>query len=148
MKGYKHSLKVVNFLSQGSFIQINLMMIKNLGLESAYLLSHLITKWQDFDKFDKLQEDGTFWQEQTKITKDIGFSAHKQNKMIEQMESFGLIKIYRRGSPPMNYFDIKFEKISELMNYGELHKLENYKKRIKTTSSNRLKSDRFIPQKS
>lgn len=107
-------MKIKSVLSQGAFWQINKVLAKKVGLESALLLSDLIDRESYFDSRDMLiniNGEGYFFVTGEQIEESTTLSYHKQRKCLKTLKSEGMIKTFLRGVPAKTHYKIVENKI-------------------------------------
>ena len=142
-------MKIKSVLSQGAFWQINKVLAKKVGLESALLLSDLIDRESYFDSRDMLiniNGDNYFFVTSGQIEESTTLSYHKQRKCLRRLKNEGMIKTFLRGVPAKTHYKIVENKIwsSLKTSYEETSKpvMKEFKnlllKNSKTINNNRI----------
>lgn len=95
-------------LASNGFIQVNKMLIKNLGLHEAVLIGELCAEYNYYKKNNKLN-DGAFYSTRENISDNTGLTEHYQRIAIETLVEKGILTIEKKGMPAVNYYKINFE---------------------------------------
>lgn len=121
-------------LMSSNYFVLNKQIVKELGIETAFLLTTLI------EASDGLSdENGWFYQTSDKLEELTGLSNHKQTKYINKLIELEILEQENRGTPCRRFFKISFEKIENLV----FKKFENYSlKNSKTSFENSLKHNK------
>jgi len=138
---------------------VNKALARELGLETAIILSDLISKEDYFKLKGELDEEGYFFNTQSNLEIDLGLSPHKQRNAIELLKEKDLISVKLAGSPARNFYKInkiqllKFlttssQKISQLdvKKFNNLQYNKNKVKRTKNNTGSELKHSLDIPK--
>lgn len=104
-------------LSKQAYWTINKQLSKQYGIESALLLSDLLAKEKYFAEGGELQNDGSFFNEQTDIERDTTLSAYKQRNAINPLEKGGIITTELKGLPKRLYYKINHENLIKVLTY-------------------------------
>lgn len=116
---YKYLLR--NTLSQEAFWSVNKKIALLFGIESALILSDLISKEKYFEDRNQLQPDGSFFNDQESIEKDTTLSPHKQRKALKLLSEYNLIEIEKKGIPAKNYYKLNHSIITEILVTKEIN---------------------------
>ena len=97
-------------LMSSNYYTLNKQIVKNLGIESAFLLTILI------EASDGLaDEEGWFYQTIEKIGELTGIGRHKQDKIIKELIDLKILEQKNKGVPCKRYFKVNYEMIENLV---------------------------------
>ena len=97
-------------LMSSNYYTLNKQIVKELGIESAFLLTILI------EASDGLADnEGWFYQTIEKIGELTGIGRHKQDKIIKDLIEFKILEQKNKGVPCKRYFKINYEMIENLV---------------------------------
>lgn len=97
-------------LASNGFIQVNKMLIKNLGLHEAVLIGELCSEYNFWKSQNKL-DDGAFFSTRENIEDNTGLTEHHQRNAIETLIEKNILTIEKKGMPAVNYYKINFESL-------------------------------------
>jgi len=123
-------------LSAGNYITVNKIIAKKIGLESAVLLSYLISKSIYFEELNQL-EDGYFYNTQEDIYNNTTLSSYQQRIANKNLSTLGILEIKRQGMPSKNYFKLSLDPLKELI--SDVKKLND--KILKNLTTSRQKNE-------
>ena len=103
-----------HLLSSTAFIVLNKQLAQEVGLNSAVLLSDLISKEEYF--ISNGMTDGWFFNTESNIEKDTTLNSYHQRKCIKILKEKGLIEVKRKGIPAKQYFKINEEQVLQILN--------------------------------
>ena len=91
-------------LMSSNYYTLNKQIVKELGIESAFLLTILI------EASDGLADDeGWFYQTIEKIGELTGLGRHKQDKIIKELIDLKILEQKNKGVPCKRYFKVNYE---------------------------------------
>lgn len=97
-------------LMSSNYYTLNKQIVKELGIESAFLLTILI------EASDGLaNEEGWFYQTIEKIGELTGIGRHKQDKIIKELIELKILEQKNKGVPCKRYFKVNYEMIENLV---------------------------------
>ena len=97
-------------LMSSNYYTLNKQIVKELGIESAFLLTILI------EASDGLaDEEGWFYQTIEKIGELTGIGRHKQDKIIKKLIELKILEQKNKGVPCKRYFKVNYEMIENLV---------------------------------
>ncbi|WP_336162404.1 hypothetical protein HUW75_05015 [Fusobacterium polymorphum] len=97
-------------LMSSNYYTLNKQIVKELGIESAFLLTILI------EASDGLADnEGWFYQTIEKIGELTGLGRHKQDKIIKELIDLKILEQKNKGVPCKRYFKINYEMIENLV---------------------------------
>ena len=97
-------------LMSSSYYTLNKQIVKELGIESAFLLTILI------EASDGLSDnEGWFYQTIEKIGELTGLGRHKQDKIIKELIDLKILEQKNKGVPCKRYFKVNYEMIENLV---------------------------------
>ena len=97
-------------LMSSNYYTLNKQIVKELGIESAFLLTILI------EASDGLaDEEGWFYQTIEKIGELTGIGRHKQDKIIKELIELKILEQKNKGVPCKRYFKVNYEMIENLV---------------------------------
>ena len=103
-----------DFLAVTSYTVVNHLLVKELGLNTAYFLAELIS-WDDhLDRFKGRESKEWFYYKQSYFEEKAGLSTQIQNRVSNKLCELGIIEKERRGIPPKNWYKINY---AELQTY-------------------------------
>jgi hypothetical protein len=100
---------------KGTYMILNCSMIQNVGLETAVILSYLVTRYRYFEEKKLLLNNQWFYCKREEIKINTGISEGKQRQIFKELEAAGLIKSMDKGIPLKRYYDLNFEEIKNLI---------------------------------
>lgn len=109
----QNCVDVTELLASDSYIAVNRLLIRELGLEEAVMLAELLDERKYWRNTNRLN-DGWFFSTQKNIEERVGLSKHKQLRAIDNLESRGLIKTEVRGMPARRHIAISDNRIVQL----------------------------------
>ena len=97
-------------LMSSNYYTLNKQIVKELGIESAFLLTILI------EASDGLADnEGWFYQTIEKIGELTGIGRHKQDKIIKELIEFKILEQKNKGVPCKRYFKVNYQMIENLV---------------------------------
>ena len=97
-------------LMSSNYYTLNKQIVKELGIESAFLLTILI------EASDGLSDnEGWFYQTIEKIGELTGLGRHKQDKIIKELIDLKILEQKNKGVPCKRYFKVNYEMIKNLV---------------------------------
>lgn len=97
-------------LMSSNYYILNKQIVKELGIESAFLLTILI------EASDGLADnEGWFYQTIEKIGELTGLGRHKQDKIIKELIDLKILEQKNKGVPCKRYFKVNYEMIENLV---------------------------------
>ena len=97
-------------LMSSNYYTLNKQIVKEIGIESAFLLTILI------EASDGLaDEEGWFYQTIEKIGELTGIGRHKQDKIIKELIELKILAQKNKGVPCKRYFKVNYEMIENLV---------------------------------
>lgn len=97
-------------LMSSNYYTLNKQIVKEIGIESAFLLTILI------EASDGLaDEEGWFYQTIEKIGELTGIGRHKQDKIIKKLIELKILEQKNKGVPCKRYFKVNYEMIENLV---------------------------------
>ena len=97
-------------LMSSNYYTLNKQIVKELGIESAFLLTILI------EASDGLGDsEGWFYQTIEKIGELTGLGRHKQDKIIKELIDLKILEQKNKGVPCKRYFKVNYEMIENLV---------------------------------
>lgn len=97
MQQLVNNQNIMSLLASDSFIVVNKVLIKAIGLHEAVLLSELISERDYWRKRGALDEDGVFFSTVENIEERTTFTRHQQTRLFKELEDKGLVKRERVG---------------------------------------------------
>lgn len=102
----------------GPFWQLNKKMVQTLGINCAFWISDIFSKYEMYDREGKLDDEGFFYNVQNKIADETTLSPKQQTAIIKKLHKIGILKVKKAGLPARNYYKIN---IAKLANFLEEH---------------------------
>lgn len=104
----RNSIK--QLLMSSNYFVLNKKLVKELGIETAFLLTSL-------SEADEMlaDEDGWFYQTVPQIEEMTGLTKYKQSVCIEQLISLGILLQENKGMPMKRYFKIDYTKVLNIL---------------------------------
>ena len=97
-------------LMSSNYYTLNKQIVKELGIESSFLLTILI------EASDGLADnEGWFYQTIEKIGELTGLGRHKQDKIIKELIDLKILEQKNKGVPCKRYFKVNYEMIENLV---------------------------------
>ena len=97
-------------LMSSNYYTLNKQIVKELGIESAFLLTILI------EASDGLADsEGWFYQTIEKIGELTGLGRHKQDRIIKELIDLKILEQKNKGVPCKRYFKVNYEMIENLV---------------------------------
>lgn len=137
---------ISKLLSTDGYIQVNKVLIRELGLHEAIILGELCSEYNYWEKCDKLEDD-MFYSTRDNIEYNTGLNEHYQRKAISTLKERGILEIKKQGIPAVNYYRINFDKLLKLLSTSSSSREEldvnlvnlNNNKQTKITKENNSK---------
>jgi len=102
-----------HLLSLSAFLVLNKELARRVGLNSAILLSDLISKEEYF--ISNGATDGWFFNTEANIERDTTLTPYQQRKCLKTLKTEGLIEIKRKGIPAKQFFKINEEQVVKFL---------------------------------
>lgn len=119
---------VKSLLMSSNYWVVNKLIVKEFGIEAAFLLSVFVEAEELFD-------GEWFYQTAEQLKKITGLTKYKQTEAIKTLTDKGIIIQRNMGMPRKRYFKINYDKLLETLNKSEsCQSLKNL-----TTSSKKIK---------
>lgn len=101
---------IKQLLMNSGYWVLNKKVVKELGIETAFLLSN-------FAEADTMMKDnnGWFYQTTETVEKMTGLNRYKQDKSIDELMELGILLKEVRGMPAKRYFKIDYQKVSDIV---------------------------------
>ena len=97
-------------LMSSNYYTLNKQIVKEFGIESAFLLTILI------EASDGLADnEGWFYQTIEKIGELTGLGRHKQDKIIKELIDLKILEQKNKGVPCKRYFKVNYQMIENLV---------------------------------
>lgn len=112
---------IKQILMGSNYWVLNKSVVKELGLETAFMLSNLA----EADSM-MANEDGWFYQTSDTLEIITGFKKDKQTKLLRRLIKLGILVQKNRGIPQKRYFKLDYKSI-ELIVYGKTANLSTKK---------------------
>lgn len=104
-------------LAHDAFFMVNKAVTKKFGLETALLLSFLIS-WEKHYTIAGKTVDGYFFKSGEAIKDETTLSPHKQRNVFEKLEKAGILDIQLKGVPATNHFKINHAQLLKFLTTG------------------------------
>lgn len=101
-------MNLKKLLSSSSYTVINKHLMKLIGLEETFMLQYLLDLQTNNFK-------GEFFQQQSRLADEFGWSLHKVKTTMTSLKDLGLINVIKKGVPARNFFLINESKVIELL---------------------------------
>lgn len=134
----RNSIK--QLLMSSNYFVLNKKLVKELGIETAFLLTSL-------SEADEMlaDEDGWFYQTVPQIEEMTGLTKYKQSVCIEQLISLGILLQENKGMPMKRYFKIDYDKVLNILipssqknGYQDIEKLDSKELKNSTPCSKKI----------
>lgn len=109
---------IVNVLGQSAFWMINKALAKKVGLESALLLSELITKQIYLIQEGEINEDDWFFETRDEIQDRTTISHDRQRKYLSILKEEGILEMKEMGIPSKTHYRIDHNKLQDFTTTG------------------------------
>ena len=106
---------VSQMLASDGFIITNKKLIRELGLHQAVLIGELCSQYNFWKSQNKLDDNDSFYCTQDKIEENTGLSARQQRSEFKKLQDAEIISIHRRGLPAVNFYQIHFDRLTEIL---------------------------------
>ena len=137
---------VKKLILMGNYIVLNKILVKELGVEAAFLLSALADGEEVAKKEGNLIDDGWFYQTVKTLEKITTLSRRKQENSLKKLLEINLIEQKNMGVPCKRYFRINTNVLLDLM-LGETPKTSSsYKTYQQESTKNTNKKVQNVPQ--
>lgn len=104
----------------GPFWGLNKTLVRVLGIDCALWLADIFSKYLYFKKEEELDDDGYFFNTQSKIEEDTTLSPYQQNNVIKKLKGLSIIDVKRQGIPAKNYYKINVDKLLDILDSSYL----------------------------
>jgi len=116
-----------SLLSSSSFIIVNKILIKAVGLEAAVIIGELCSEYNYWEERDQLTDGEWFFSTRDNIEKNTGLSEYQQRKAINILLKFGLLETKKMGMPSKVYYRLNEKNILICYNQTQKKMLETAK---------------------
>ena len=126
---------ISQMLASDGFIITNKKLIRELGLHQAVLIGELCSQYNFWKSQNKLDDNDSFYCTQDKMEENTGLSARQQRSEFKKLQDSEIISIHRRGLPAVNFYQIHFDKLTEILEKDDTVKdalLDSTKSNIQT----------------
>ncbi|NBW57863.1 hypothetical protein EBR43_08780 [bacterium] len=107
---------VSSTLSHGAFWMVNKKIAKILkSNDAALLLADLLSRREFFKNLLELDSEGGFYCLSEQIEFDLNLTKEMRQQVTKLLESFGFLKIKKKGLPSRNFYYIQDDKILEAL---------------------------------
>lgn len=106
---------ISQMLASDGFIITNKKLIRELGLHQAVLIGELCSQYNFWKSQNKLDDNDSFYCTQDRIEENTGLSARQQRSEFKKLQDAEIILIYRKGLPAVNFYQIHFDKLTEIL---------------------------------
>lgn len=131
------------FSGKDNYLRVSKGLVRTLGVECAFLFAELVDEFLYYyeNKYNSLNEnDYWFYSTADNIKERTGWSADKQDRILKELETHGLIIKKVMGIPAKRHFKLCFEKARKLV--VDYHETTFRKKRkLDTVESGNLSSE-------
>lgn len=110
MKELKRKL-LSKTISKNAYWALNKELVRNLGLEAALILQHIIDLQDVFKKNE-------IFQSQPNMAEELGITEYAVKNKIVELSKAGYINIVKKGVPCKNYYSTNDEKIIDILVNG------------------------------
>lgn len=110
MKELKRKL-LSKTISKNAYWALNKQLVRNLGLEAALILQHIIDLQDVFKKNE-------IFQSQPNMAEELGITEYAVKNKIVELSKAGYINIVKKGVPCKNYYSTNDEKIIDILVNG------------------------------
>lgn len=107
-------MNILQLIANESFITVNKILIKLVGLEEAILIGELASEYDYWSKHGGLTPEGYYFSTVENIEEKTTLSDHKQRKAFNKLKQLGLIDVKVKGIPAKRYIKLNDEKIMAL----------------------------------
>ena len=106
-------------LFKGNFVMVSKVVIRELGLEAAVMLSELYSEYLYWEASNGLTEAGYFYSTMENVKNNTGLTRARQDSAIKVLEEAGIIKKYVHGMPAKRYFKLIDSAVKRFNDSGE-----------------------------
>ena len=106
-------------LFKGNFVMVSKVIIRELGLEAAVMLSELYSEYLYWEASNGLTEAGYFYSTMENVKNNTGLTRARQDSAIKVLEEAGIIKKYVHGMPAKRYFKLIDSAVKRFNDDGE-----------------------------
>lgn len=124
---------VLSTLSQDAFVLVNKKLVRFFKGDgtAACFLSELISAYKYHLNNQTIEPDGAFAIPLKRYQCTLGLSAHKQARVLQQLENIGVAHTRLIGFPAIKHVRIEFDKVAEILasdalEYKQIEKAEFY----------------------
>jgi hypothetical protein len=99
-----------SLLEHGSWLMLNMPLIRKIGIDGAVLLANLVSKQKYFKRKKSLTNEGFFYNEKNSIEKYTTLSFYRQQQALKILIDEGLVETKKHGTPQRVFYrvDIAF----------------------------------------
>ncbi len=101
---------LLNVLGTDAYWVLNKKLVKHLGCDTTLLLQHFI------DLQFKLFDGKEFYQQQDRISEETSLGEHVIRECVKKLNTFGILKIEKKGLPAKNYYYINQDIVMDMLN--------------------------------
>jgi hypothetical protein len=110
------NLAISNTLAHGAFWMVNKRIAKILkSNDAALLLADLISRREFFKNLLELDSEGGFFCLSEQLECDLNLTKEMRQQVTKLLESWGFLKIKKKGLPSKNYYYIQDSRILEIL---------------------------------
>lgn len=103
-----------SLLGSSSFLIINKKIAKYVGLNSALLLSHLISKDEYFAS-NNTDYQGWFYNTRDRIEDDIFLTPHEQRTALQKLIEVNFLQVKKQGMPCKSWYSLNYQQIADFL---------------------------------
>lgn len=115
-------MNIIKLFCSDAFIAVNKEMAKEIGLEAAAVFGELLSKYDHWEKEDKLN-DGFFYCTIENLADSVFLSAYGQREAIKKLQERNLIEVKKVGMPAKRYIKINVDELINMINDKSLKNL-------------------------
>ena len=127
-------MNVLQLIASNSFLTVNVLIAKEVGLDAAALLAELASAQMYWEQHSGLDEEGMFFETAEQIEERTTLTAYQQTKAAKVLEEKGLLRTRRKGIPAKKFYCVDGDQIMALFQ-------NKFPKNLKTGHQKTLKQE-------
>jgi hypothetical protein len=128
---------ILQLISSSSFIAVNKLLMKELGLHEAVILGELASEYNYYEQEGKLTSDGSFYSTIENLEDKTTLSRYQQKNALDNLQEAGLIEVSVQGIPAKRFIKLFPDAITDkFVNNSQTSNKETNKLSCKKLTSN------------
>lgn len=106
-------MSLTSLLSNSNVGYYNKEVARKIGLNESILLSELCSKYEYWEKQNKLKEDGYFYETKEMIEENTTLTPYQQRNALKKLEELGIVSTKLIGMPAVKHYMIHEQQLSK-----------------------------------